>query len=401
MGFFLLSACATYQDKVQESRQQITNGQLELAADQLEKLATEPGNDQLVYLMDYGSVLQMKGSFSESNRIFLAADKLSEELDYHSVTKITGSVLLNEEMKQYKGDTFEKVFINAYLAMNYLQLGKLDDALVEARRINEKFLKFKSDEKKEFELNAFGKYLSAVIWEANHDYDDAFLAYKEAYSIDQRISNIDKDLIRLAKLSKRFDELRRLKLEFPEVQEDPRDYDKKSGEIIIVVLQGWGPRKAMSFADKTFPELRRVYSSTQSADVELNGKSEGMTSLIYDVQEASIKALQDDYAALVARRVGSAIVKDITAEEIRKRNGELAGFIAWVVMHAADRADLRQWSLLPQTVQMKRLRVSPGKYHLKLYGLDSSYQRSGEFAEFSDIQVPTGKTKFIFWRTVK
>jgi hypothetical protein len=87
----------------------------------------------------------------------LKADRLSEQVDYQSVSRIAGSLALNEEMVQYKGDTFEKFFINAYLAMNFLALGDFDSALVEARRINQKYLKFRAEEAKSFQQKVLVK----------------------------------------------------------------------------------------------------------------------------------------------------------------------------------------------------------------------------------------------------
>ena len=55
--------------------------------------------------------------YKKSNEVFLKADKLSEQIDYQSVSRVAGATLLNEEMVQYKGDTFEKLFINASAAL--------------------------------------------------------------------------------------------------------------------------------------------------------------------------------------------------------------------------------------------------------------------------------------------
>lgn len=148
-----LPGCASYQTKVHEARNALTRHEFVKAADELKSLAEQENDDQLVYLLDYAVALQLAGKLKESNAAFLKADRLTELVDYQSVSRIAGSLALNEEMVQYKGDTFEKMFINAYLAMNFLQMGQLDEALVEARRINEKYLKFRSDEKKKFELN--------------------------------------------------------------------------------------------------------------------------------------------------------------------------------------------------------------------------------------------------------
>lgn len=143
--------------------------------------------------------LHLAGNLAESNKVFLFADKFAESQDYHSVSRVTGSMLLNEEMVQYKGDTFEKIFINAFLALNFLELGQLDEALVETRRMNEKYKKLRGEDKKSFELNPFAKYLSALIWEADQKWDDAYIAYSETYALDQTIQTIKSDLIRLGK----------------------------------------------------------------------------------------------------------------------------------------------------------------------------------------------------------
>ena len=223
---FVFAGCATYQSRVSESRRLMEAGTPEIAAEKLQKLSLEPSGDQLIYLLDYAVALQLSGQLEQSNRAFIQADKLSENLDYVSVTNMAGSLLLNEEMKHYKGDSFEKIFINAYLAMNFLQANKLDEALVEARRINEKFKRFRQEEKKDFEMNSLGKYLSALAWEASGQFDDAFIAYQEAEKIDPNNPYIQQDLLRTAKLSRRQQAYQNLKNNFS-VVENPHWYNKQ------------------------------------------------------------------------------------------------------------------------------------------------------------------------------
>ncbi|HWU44139.1 MAG TPA: hypothetical protein VN132_11895, partial [Bdellovibrio sp.] len=251
----LTVGCATYQGKVAQSRQALADHDYDKALKGLQPLAEKADGDQLVYLLDYATALQIAGNYKESNTAFLKADHLSELLDYHSISRQAGSLLLNQEMVQYKGDTFEKIFINGYLAMNYLEIGMLDDALVEARRINEKFVKYRQEEKKAFELNPFSKYLSALIWEANKNYDDAYLAYSEAYKIDSSIGPIREDLVRSAKLARRNDAYLEWKKQFPEVKENKSWYDKSLGELIVIFQQGWGPRKAPQQNEYRLPAL--------------------------------------------------------------------------------------------------------------------------------------------------
>lgn len=395
----LLTGCATYQGKVSEARRFIQSRQFDLALTQLKPLAEKEDGDQLVYLLDYGTALHIAGKLEESNKVFLIADKLSEAVDYHSASRITGSMLLSEEMVQYKGDTFEKVFINAYLAMNYLELGKLDDALVETRRMNEKYLKLKAEEKKTFELNPFAKYLSALIWEADQKWDDAYIAYSEAYKIDPSISALEVDLLRSAKKARRPDEYKRWKDSFPTAKEDPLGNDKGVGELVVIYQQGWGPRKETSQMDYHFPSLRPLYSLTQFAELEVEQVGKFRSALVYNTEAAAIKTLQDDAGALLARRIAGKVAKKAVSDQLRKNN-ELVGAISNLVMQVSDRADLRQWSTLPQTIHTIRVPLKAGSYKISLQGLSAAGLPTSDRLESRSVTIKPGKKVFINWRSL-
>jgi hypothetical protein len=401
--FFVFSGlgCATYQGKVGEARHALSRGDFDKALADLKPLAETDNVDQLVYLLDYATALQIAGKYDESNKVFLQADRLTDLVDYHSVTKIASSLALNEEMSQYKGDTFEKIFINAYLAMNYLELGKLDDALVEARRINEKYLKFRSDEKQKFELNSFSKYLSAVIWEASRNYDDAYIAYEEAYKIDSGIATIPEDLIRSAKNARRMDSYADWKKKFPGVKEDPAWYDKKNGELVILYQQGWGPRKQTGNNQYRFPELVPVSSFPTRAilNIEGTGTQGYLSKEIYSVDQAAIATLKEDYGILIAKRVAGIATKAVLSDQLRQKNEGL-GQLAWIALNAMDRADLRQWSTLPKTIQIIRVPLKAGTYKIKLQGADAlGASASGNSLE-REVEIKAGGKKFVVWRTL-
>lgn len=406
--FFL--SCATYQNKISESRNFLQQGNFDLALSKLRPLAENESNDQLIYLLDYSTALRMAGKYSESNKNFLEADKFAELQDYHSVSKVAGSMLFNEEMVQYKGDTFEKIFINAYVALNYLELGDLERAAVQARRINEKFTLYRTEEKQKFELNPFSKYLTAVIWEAEQNWDNAYISYSAAYDLDPNISGIHEDLIRTAKKSRRENELKKWKNAFPEVQEKPEWSQKNIGELVVFFEQGWGPRKDFSPADHRVPILRPTSSLTQRARLTI--KAEGnlssaedqnqsfLSSVVYDTESAAIKTLQEDAASLLARRLAAFATKEIVSDQIRQKN-ELLGALSNIVMHVSERADLRQWSTLPQTIQVIRVNLQPGKYKISLQGLSGSGAETDDKLAEKEIMIKPSQKVFVNWRSLK
>lgn len=397
--FFIFSGCATYQSSVSEGRRFLQQRQFEAALSKLKPLADKDDGDRLIHLLDYGTALQMAGQIPESNKVFLFADKFAESQDYHSVSRVTGSMLLNEEMVQYKGDTFEKVFINAFLALNYLELNQLDDALVETRRMNEKYKKLRGEDKKSFELNPFAKYLSALIWEADQKWDDAYIAYAETYALDQTIQTIKSDLIRTAKMSRRMDEYKKWKAAFPEVVEVPSWSDRSFGELVVIYQQGWGPRKDFAPHDRRVPILRPVSSVTQMAELEIQNLGKFQSEFVYDTERAAIKTLQDDAAALLARRLAAFAAKQVVSDQIRQKN-ELLGFLSNVAMHVSERADLRQWSTLPQTIRLIKVPLKAGSYQISIQGLSGSGAPTSDRLESRTVVVKAGRKVFINWRSL-
>ena len=397
-----MTGCASYQKEVSSSLQALRSRNFEKAIAELKPKAEEESKDQLVYLLDYAVSLQLGGQIKESNQAFIKADRLADSLDYHSITKQTASLVLNQEQVQYKGDTFEKVFINAYLAMNFLQIGDLESALVEARRLNEKYLKYRSDDKKAFELNFFGKYLSAIIWEADRKWDDAYIAYEEASKIDSSPSMLAADLIRSAKGARRMDQYQKWKQTYPQVVEDPKWFDRSYGELVVIYQQGWGPQKDIGEAGYRLPVLRSVYSNTQQLKLQVSSPevSEAFSQRVYDVDQAARKTLQDDYAALAAKRVGGVVVKEVLADQVRQKN-ELLGFVTAVALHASDRADLRNWSTLPSSIQLIRMHLKPGVHQYSLVGLDHQHQPTSDVLAQQQVTIQAGKKTFVVFRSLE
>lgn len=382
------------------SRDLLREGRASEAIEQLRPLADEESKDQLVYLLDYATALKTAGRQAEAQKIFIRADRLADQLDYHSVSQIAAATLSSEEMLQYKGDSFEKLYLNAMSALSYLSDGNLEAALVEARRINEKVQKIRSSGRPDYEPNPFAHYLSAVLWEADRNFDSAYIDYERAYKVDPAIPGIGADLIRAAKLARRDDTYLKWKKTFPDVVENPEWYQKNGGDLIVITEQGWGPRKQFSYQDHRFPDLVPVYSETQGVQVRVAGRAPVDSVRVYDVARAAIQSFDADKAWLIARKVGAVIAKDLVAERIAKENRAL-GVAAWLVMHVSDRADLRQWSTIPQSIQFTRLRLPAGSYQVDLQGTSADGLPTGDRLESRTVSIKPGRAQFLVWRTLR
>ncbi len=124
-------------------------------------------------------------------------------------------------MQHYKSEDFEKYMVHYYKAINYLQLGQPEEALVEARRITLRS-NAQEDEKgtsPRYTSDAFAYMLQGLVYEKNRDINNAFIAYRNAadlylghkgnyYGIEMPLQ-LKKDLLRTAYLNGFTDELER------------------------------------------------------------------------------------------------------------------------------------------------------------------------------------------------
>lgn len=388
--------CSSYKEDSVKLKNKIRSGQIEDSISELEKFSAVEGNDQLIYLLDYASVLQIKKNYKESTNQFLKAEKLMELNDYFSVSRAAGAALTNESALQYKPDSFEYFLVNAFIAFNFINTQSYDSAMVEVRKINEKISKMKVEGRDPYEQNSFALYLSAILWESDKKYDDAYIAYEASFKRDPANPYIKEDLVRSSYLARRPDQHLKWKKEFglsykPEASES---------EIVIIAALGWGPEKVPSQNSYRLPQLIPTFSSTAKVRLKIDESTVEDSILVYNLEQDAIQTLNKDYSALVARKAGSLAVKAIAADQIRQKNEGL-GHLAWIALNLLDKADLRQWSTLPKNFQLIRKKIKPGSYKLKVEGLSHYNQYTGEADFIGDVIVSSRKKNIYMVRFIK
>jgi hypothetical protein len=392
-----LFACASYQTSVKDFRESLKRDKPEDAANKIKAKAEEDGNDQVVYLLEYATALQLAKDYPASDKAFLQAEDLTDIKDYHSVSRIAGSLVGSATMVQYKGDNYEKVLINAMLAINYLMEHRLDDAMVETRKLNDKLYKFRFEGKKNYDQNPFAFYLSALIEENQKDVDSAYIDFKKAYDLNPRLEYLKEDLIRAGIAAQRRDDVDDWRRKWPGVK--PANL-KNVGEAVLIYQQGWSPQKRPNPSFPRIPKLYPLFSQTERARLEVeNGPSE-LSQQVMSVTNTAIKTLDDDYAGIIAMRAAGIGTKAVLADQIRQKN-EVLGAIAWIGMNVADQADLRQWTSLPSTFQIAKLRLKPGNYKVRAVGLSSAGTPTGEVSEWWDVKIQPHHKSFLNWRSLR
>jgi hypothetical protein len=132
------TGCRTYQqqNKVIGYWRQ---GDLRAAVSEATKLADKNANDKdaIIWRLEQGAVLRADGRYAASNRAF---ERAQEKMDAYShmarvrLGQETGALLSNQANLDYEGRGYDGIMLNTYRALNYLALGRTDNARPEIIR---------------------------------------------------------------------------------------------------------------------------------------------------------------------------------------------------------------------------------------------------------------------------
>src|SRR5256712_6867977 len=110
------------------------------------------------------------------------AEALPKALSTRRIRSEVEAFLTSDNALPYEGEEFEKVLLNVFMALDYVQLGLWDDALVEARKVDHKLtvLADRNHKRMTYNKDALARYLSGLLYEATGDRSNAFVAYRLA-----------------------------------------------------------------------------------------------------------------------------------------------------------------------------------------------------------------------------
>ncbi|MDR0554181.1 MAG: hypothetical protein LBG76_05210 [Treponema sp.] len=152
--------------------------------------------DAVLFYLDKGMLTHYDRRYDDSIALLQDGERAIEDAFTKSVTMEIGTYLLNDTTREYGGEDYEDIYINAFNALNYYHLDNLEDALVEIRRMNNKlrFLASKYDiittnlqqkaleehtdipynpESFAFNDSALARYLGILFYRAVGNADDA------------------------------------------------------------------------------------------------------------------------------------------------------------------------------------------------------------------------------------
>jgi len=391
--------------------------------------------NRLLYLLDRGMTLHLSGRFSESNQFLHQAEQWAEQLYTKSIISETGAFFTNDNTLPYAGEDFERVMIHLISALNYIYLEDLDEALVEARKIDHQLnlLNDRYEKKSVYRQDAFARYLSGKLFEAKKELNDALIAYRkayEAYQEDQKNYGIDipeglmADLLRLTDFLGFENENRQYQETFRQVQWMPQKEYRQLAEVVFNSFNGLSPVKEDFFITAPVPDGRggiyilnvamprfvRRPSNISYALVEVwnpGGSFSQKTVPVQDISGIAIKNLEDRVGRITAKAIARASSKFLLSQGIRKMAAKdqepVSLFLAELGTNLfslfSEQSDKRSWRTLPGEIQMAGVLVPPGKYQVRVQYFDSFGQQMGK-REAVEIEVTAGEKVFLGGRVV-
>ncbi|WP_404840462.1 COG3014 family protein [Aeromonas media] len=422
----LLGGCASrwqdlfvsYSDQMVPLRNQLLLGH---AAEALPKVReSTPGDDTYVLdQLERGRIAWLAGQDGVSKQGFAAADSRLAWEENQARYRLSqglaqaGSLLTNDQTMAYRAPDYERTMLHHYLALNYLQRGDAEGALVEVRRANqvqERALKARADEVRKAKekseeseadgemrqlmsrgapeldrligqvkngfQNAYTFYFSGVLYEAAGDLNDAWVDYQRGYQIAPDNQSLQDALLRLARLRGSSDELKETEKKVGRKAPPPA---KDQGQLVVLFEDGLIPARREIFLPlpistssgdfRTFTVAVPYYDNRASDTGPLTvsvGKQAGRTSSLVRLESLAAKDLQERLPGMLTRQALRLVAKEQLRRSAAKEGGDVGNILVGIFNTLSERADTRSWLTLPAEASSWQGMVPAGEVQLQL-----------------------------------
>ncbi len=390
-----LVGCASYSQKIQSVRESIVAQNPQQALAELEQIYEEDDRDVL-YFLEKGQLLRMSGKFSDSNMSFERAKSLLDDTSALSLTETAGSLLVNERVRSYSGAIYEKAMLHLYEALNYLQMGKPDEARVEALQVNDLLESYVSDlpqgtpdensgHSDRFVNDAFSFYLTGMIFEGTRDLSDALINYRRAYHYYRQYEHLfgvrppvslRRGLLRLTRFLGLHDEFDGYVSAFG-MEADDEVKAQGRADLVVLLHLGLAPQKHSVFItqpDPTSGHIYRIalpaygkrYIPVQQAAVKISKREAIDLDVAEDIDGIARTILEEQMPGLIARGIARAVLKAKTKKQFDDNDAAFLGLVTEVASFVTEVADTRGWLSLPGQIRLGRTFVDPGTYTVRV-----------------------------------
>ncbi|MBI4082345.1 MAG: hypothetical protein HY423_07010 [Candidatus Lambdaproteobacteria bacterium] len=426
-----LGACAPHRDLYPRLDDLARNGRYLEAAKLVESSKdTYSERNEVLFNMDRGVFYHYAGDFAKSNEAFEQAERRIDELFTESITGHVVAFAVNDNTLPYSGEDFERVIINIYRALNYAQLGQIEAALVEARKVDQKLdlinRQYEPDKRNVYKEDAFARFLMGVFYQiggSRDDLNDAFISDRLALGIYEKDFSKNYGVYPPIALKSNYvtsaafmggEELETAQRQFPTIPPLRPAEKQGKGQLYFIHFAGRGPVKVENailahmpdgyLMKIAFPGYVRSPYVISGSRVEIGGGPAITLDVGEPIGPIAFKNLDNRKTRIAAKAIARATTKYLATKALtggRRRDdmaGALLGLAANVAAVATEQADLRAWQTLPDRILVGRVWLEPGRHRVRVI-----YTGSGggvvSTRELGEIEVKPGATRFVLLHT--
>ena len=407
-GLFFVS-CSTMDDyDFATVNQSLNTGEYEVAYQVItgDSERIYSSHDEVLQSLDLGILSHYAGEYQRSNKELTQAERKIEEYYAKSITQSISSYLVNDTIVDYDGEVFEDIYINIFMALNYIHLGNIEDAFVEIRRFDNK-LKVASAKysdkiaaanqensskggevidvpKMHFHNSALARYLSMILYRSRGQLDSAQIDMKyldSAFASQPSLYNFSK----------------------PRSLEQELDVPKGQGRVNVIAFTGKSPVKieeAMRLYSTggefyykiAYPEMQQQRSVIHSVQVSaipageiIAGQASQLPTVVEHVSLEPLESISNIamdtfeqhkaliYLRAVIRSIGKATTSSVWGVMADKSSDVGMGLLfsalelaSTVTTEMSERADVRVARYLPSVAWVTGINLAPGDYILNI-----------------------------------
>lgn len=436
----LLSGCAgvnvfrSHDSEMSVTMASAMSGQVDQALATLESNNKLSGKDFL-YFLEKGELLRLKGDFEQSRDTWLQADEFVRQWEERTrleaaatnILEQIGSVLINDKVRSYEGQDYEKVTLAARLALNHAVLNDWESARVEVRKMHERegviaefrakeveALKEKAAEKeittqvedlegypietlnspevtklRNSYQSAFGHYLAGFIYEVLNEPGLAAAGYRQAIELRPDVPMLKQGLAGLDRRIKR--------------------RSHKLTDTLIVVESGRAPAMqsvsvplpaptahGLLVVPVSFPTIGEPFTGVTPKAIRIGRRTHKFAE-VTSFDAMARRALKDDLPSIIIRSTLRAAAKGAVQHAASKSDSPIALVVAIAAGLITESADERIWRSLPANIAIARVSLEPGRHKAEF--VTSAGTREIEFdvqGPYSIVTLRTGETGNVF-----
>ena len=384
----VLSGCSTtHAKRLVAPRSAFYANDLVNAKQSLARLTEKPKTDASVVELDLALVELFEGNLSSAEQRLRSIRDTWEHYEQESLSENATSYLLDDQVRSYAGEDYEKILVRVFLTFCSL-LGDGVDAESYSLQTLEKQKELAGHAQERWDegldednycIPAVAPYLRGVLQESR------FTEYRDAGRQFQRAASLVPDCLFLQEDIERCT---------TGVHSAPGH-----GVVHVIALVGQGPYKIEKTQPASQAALRIadvIVSSTGKHSVPptlapvkvphitcppkpfdligvaVNGVETSTTLPISDLHRLAESSFAAKQPEIVARSIARRVIKKgaiYAAKDELDVNSQLASLAMdamGVVWEAAESADTRCWGLLPREIQVLRLELPEGEHNLRL-----------------------------------